>query len=660
MRRRDHSTDAPLATDADFAGQLNEEQQAAVSAPDGPVLVIAAAGTGKTRTLTYRVAWLVKRGVSAQNILLLTFTNRAAREMLDRAQRLVGEQVSGLWGGTFHHMANRVLRRHADRIGYKLDYTILDREDMVALIRERVSEIAGGAAHIPKPDVLAALFGLAASRQITVEELARERFGEHGKVPVSTVVKIHDAYVARKRELNAMDFDDLLVNALRLFREHPDLLEYYQNHFEHILVDEYQDTNSLQSDWVDLLAARRRNLFVVGDDFQSIYSWRGANYRNILDFPKRYPDARIYKLETNYRSVPGILEVANACIAGNPEQFQKTLRPIRRGDHRPQVLLVHNAQTQVAGVLQILDELLRSGYRRSDIAVLYRAHYHAMELQLELVRQGIPFVITSGTRFFEQAHVKDVCSLFRLWANPRDELAFLRLMGLLPRVGSRTAARIWTALGKHCDPGDTSSLKALRRLLPQDAQDDWNSIAQIFPKRAKAGAQTALNMADLIEKFLQKFYDEYLVETYENADRRREDLLALADYVAQFPGVEDFLNEMALVTNLDAEADVLQGAMENDSVRLSTVHQAKGLEWKVVILIWLVDGMFPSYRALEEEGEGEERRLFYVAVTRARDRLYLCVPMRRYSRGGGYLECAPSRFVTELPRDLLDGHIVYF
>ena len=639
----------------DFQKALNEEQYAAVTAPDGPVLVIAAAGTGKTRTLTYRVAWLVKRGVEARRILLLTFTNRAAREMLDRAERLVGEGVSGIWGGTFHHMANRLLRRHAERLGYRPEYTILDQDDSRSLVRECLDAL-DAKPHMPKPEVLHAMFSLAANRQTTVEAVTQERFREHTAFSVSDVLAVYEAYTARKRALNAMDFDDLLVNALRLFREHPDLLEYYQSYFQHILVDEYQDTNSLQAEWVDRLAGKKRNVFVVGDDFQSIYSWRGANFQNILDFPKRYPDARIYMLETNYRSVPGILHVANACIAGNPEQFQKTLRPIRKGGDKPQLMVVSSVEGQTRVVLDTIADLVRQGYAMKDIVVLYRAHYQAMELQLALTREQIPFLITSGVRFFEQAHVKDVCSLLRLWVNPGDELAFLRLLQLLPKVGAHTAAKVWGALNKRSDVRDVAVRQHIRTLLPEAAQSDWEQIMDALPENDDVSK--GWKPGDFIIQFLDKFYREFLLENYENAERREEDIAALADFAGKYESLPEFLNEMALLTNVDSEWEPNRSA-EDDVLRLSTVHQAKGLEWKVVFLLWMVDGMFPSGRSMAEGHEDEERRLFYVAVTRARDLLYMCLPAQRITRDGTVLPCQPSRFVTEIPRPMLNVRRVW-
>jgi DNA helicase II / ATP-dependent DNA helicase PcrA len=508
--------------------------------------------------------------------------------------------------------------------------------------------------HFPKPDVLMSVFGLAASTEKPVAEVAAAHFEDH-PIDIDDVVRVWKAYAAKKRALNAMDFDDLLTNGLKLFRDHRDVLAHYQEHFLYILVDEYQDTNTIQAEWVDLLAARNRNLLVVGDDFQSIYSWRGADFRNILSFPQRYADAKVFKLETNYRSLPGILDVANTCIAGNPEQFQKTLRPVRQGDRKPVVVRLRAGEEQARYIVERIRALKRSGYSMKDIVVLYRAHFHALEVQLELARERIPFVITSGVRFFEQAHIKDVCSLLRLLVNPADELAFIRLMGLLPKVGEKTAARIWAALGSRCDLRSGQVVKALAEKLPAGARNDWKSIEPIGLAYDKDSLKD--DPGEVIYRFVQAFYDEYAVETFDNYERRLEDVQALVDFTTRFESSEDFLSEMALLTNLDAEIDTPQSDPD-DALRLSTVHQAKGLEWGVVFALWMVDGMFPSSRSMNEGGEGEERRLFYVAATRAKDELYLCVPEVRRTRDGGVMFCEPSRFVAEIPPELVkDEHV---
>ena len=636
----------------DFENALNEEQLAAVRAPDGPVLVIAAAGTGKTRTLTYRVAWLVEKGIDPTRILLLTFTNKAAREMLERAQHLVGESVGGLWGGTFHHMANRMLRRHADAIGYGNDYTILDQDDARSLVRSSADEYDLVGKHFPKPDVLLSVFGLAASREVSVESIAEQRLGGH-EIDIADVVRVHALYEKKKRELNAMDFDDLLVNGLRLFREKQDILERYRERFLHVLVDEYQDTNVIQAAWVDAMAGLHRNILVVGDDFQSIYSWRGADFRNILSFPRRYAGASIFKLETNYRSVPEILEVANACIAGNPEQFQKTLHATRAQHHKPVVARLRDGDQQALYVVDRIRRLRAEGHSMRDMVVLYRAHFHAMELQLMLSRERIPYVITSGVRFFEQAHIKDVCSILRLLGNSGDELAFMRLLGMFPKMGVKTCAKVWEAMGRRFDLRDRGAREQLARLLPAAARAVWPDLDPVFDHLGDPPG-------DLVERFVAAFYDEYAVETFDNYERRIEDIEELQLFSGRFESTETFLSEMALLTNLDTEVDD-PNAEATEAIRLSTIHQAKGLEWPVVFVLWMADGMFPSTRSMNDgEGDAEERRLFYVATTRAKDELYLCVPALRRSRDGGTQFFSPSRFVTEIPSTLVREESFYY
>src|SRR5437870_2744343 len=438
---------APRSTSIhiDYAAELNEQQLAAVTAPPGPLLVIAGAGSGKTRTLTYRVAYLLENGVDARNILLLTFTNKAARQMLDRVSNLVPVDAAGIWGGTFHSIGNRMLRRHGSALGYSSGFTIMDREDQKDLINTVVTSAGIDPKEIrfPKGDVLAEIFSFAVNTERPMEELLAEKFPYF--LPLLEKIKdVHARYEKKKKVTNSMDFDDLLEKTLTMFQRHERIAEFYRRQFQFILVDEYQDTNKIQADLVDLLARDHRNVMVVGDDAQSIYSWRGANFQNILEFPKRYPDAQVFKIEMNYRSVPEILEVANAAIAANVQQFRKNLAPTRDSlGTRPAVVALNDGSEQAQFVAQRILELRDEDVDLNEIAVLYRAHYHALELQLELSRRGIPYQITSGIRFFEQAHIKDVVSFIRLVANPRDEVAFKRMVKLLPGIGNRSAENLW-------------------------------------------------------------------------------------------------------------------------------------------------------------------------------------------------------------------------
>ncbi|MDR0994460.1 MAG: ATP-dependent helicase [Verrucomicrobiota bacterium] len=640
----------------DLAHHLNEEQYRAVTAPDGPVLVIAAAGTGKTRTLTHRVAWLaLERGVDPRHILLLTFTNRAAREMLDRAAQLIGGDVGGLWGGTFHHVANRMLRRNAPLLGYGADYTILDEEDSKRLLKAAVTELGLKDKKFPKAEILSSVFGLAANRGADVLDIAQERFAEHA-FDIEGVMKVHALYEEKKRALNAMDFDDLLVNGLRLLRENEKVAAYYQERMRHVLVDEYQDTNRLQSDFVDLIVAKHRNLLAVGDDFQSIYSWRGAEVQNILSFQKRYPEARIFKLEENYRSTPGILDVANRVIAGNPEQYQKTLHAVRPADVQPVLVTLFDGNHQARYIVEKIQQLTSSGaVAPHEIAVLYRSHFHAMELQIELARSHVEYVLMSGVRFFEQAHIKDVCAMPRLAVNPSDSLAFARLVELFPKVGPKKAQTLWKMLGAHLNLRDAEKRAKLSAALPKEAQPLWAGMEkELFPTQEE-GARILERPDELVYRFVKGFYNEYANNTFENAKQRLEDIEELVNFSGKYPNTTEFLNEMALLTNMDA-AQSRHAGLSCESVRLSTVHQAKGLEWKAVFVLWMVEGMFPSTRSLEEAGsEAEERRLFYVAVTRAKDYLWLCVPKMRKSRDGGVMFCSASPFIGEIDPELLQS-----
>ena len=428
----------------DYARELNEQQFAAVTALPGPALVIAGAGSGKTRTLTYRVAYLLEQGIPPEQILLLTFTNKAAGEMMHRVSDLLGHELRSLWGGTFHSIGSRVLRTHAEILGYQRDFTILDRDDARDLIKACVTDakIETKGTNFPKPDVLNEIFSLAGNTHLTTDELVEGKFS-YFEPFAQQIAELQKLYVARKRATNGMDFDDLLALWLRLLQDHADVREMYQRRFQFILVDEYQDTNKLQSDLIDLLAARHRNVMVVGDDAQSIYAWRGANFANILEFPKRYPGAKVFKIETNYRSTPEILAVANAAITANVNQFAKELAPARKSGLKPALVACTDAGQQAAFIAKRALEINEEGTRLSQIAVLYRSHFHALELQLELTRRQIPFSITSGIRFFEQAHIKDATAYLKFAVNPQDEISFKRLTQLLPGIAGKGADKLW-------------------------------------------------------------------------------------------------------------------------------------------------------------------------------------------------------------------------
>ena len=663
----------PTSIHIDYAAELNEQQFAAVTAAPGPLLVIAGAGSGKTRTLTYRVAYLLENGIDPRNILLLTFTNRAAREMLGRVANLMPVDASGLWGGTFHSIGNRILRRHGSALGYSSGFTIMDREDQKDLIDAVVinAGIDPKEIRFPKGDVLAEIFSFVVNTEKPLEELLADKFPYFLPL-LERIQDVRERYEKKKKATNSMDFDDLLQKTLSMFQQHERIAEIYRRQFQFILVDEYQDTNKIQADLVDLLAHDHRNVMVVGDDAQSIYSWRGANFQNILEFPKRYPEAQVFKIEMNYRSVPEILEVANAAIAANVHQFRKHLSATRESKAlKPALVALNDGAEQAQFVAQRILELRDENVDLNDIAVLYRAHYHAVELQLELSRRGIPYQITSGIRFFEQAHIKDVTAFVRFVANPRDEVAFKRMAKLLPGIGNRTAENLWQrwaadAVGAAAEGGSeaTSTAAGLtapgygfgERLMamnvPAKSRKAWEQLAHTLDEIAPAGQP---NMpSEMITSVVEAIYDDYAKANFTNYELRREDLNQLAIFARQFKDVHEFLSQLALISNIDAEAASIQ-AGDKEAVNLSSVHQAKGLEFHTVFVIWLTDGMFPSNRSLDtRDALEEERRLFYVAITRARDELYLTYPQMRLSGGYGDVFQRPSRFLQEIPNELLE------
>ncbi|MCP9493468.1 MAG: ATP-dependent helicase [Pyrinomonadaceae bacterium MAG19_C2-C3] len=653
---------------ARYQEELNPEQFAVVTAahaPALPSLVIAGAGTGKTRTITYRVAYLIEQGVSPSRILLATFTNRAAREMLRRVESLTasgdGNVSRKVWGGTFHRIGNLVLRRHAEALGYTSNYTILDAEDARDFLTACVAEagVDTRARRFPKAEVLQDIASYATNTDEPIPDVVVHRYPQFHTI-AGDIERVDRLYTARKRERNVMDYDDLLLNWKRLMIESDAVARLYQEQFQHILVDEYQDTNKLQAEIIDLLAVKHRGVTVVGDDSQSIFGWRGANVGNLFEFQKRYAEAALYKLETNYRSTPEILALANASIAHNRKQFPKSLRAVRASlDLKPALVPCQDAEQQAAFVVSRILELREEGTALEDIAVLYRSHYHSLEIQLELTRRNVPYQIRSGVRFFEQAHVKDVLSYLRIIANPFDEIAWKRALKLVPNIGAATANRVWETLRHTDDP-----LALVRRGAVDSQVNRRGNGWQIFREllESLAGEDARANPARQIEIVLASGYEDYLAQTYENAEARLEDLRGLARYSARYDSTEEFLADLALLSTegfgqpktLGGE-DVVSGADEDEMLVLTSVHQAKGLEWKAVFVVWAADGKFPSPRALREmEGEDEERRLWYVSITRAKDELYITYPLLAADYTKQMIVQRPSRFVTETLPELYD------
>jgi len=658
----------------DFKEALNEEQYAAVSAEPGPALVLAGAGSGKTRTLTYRVAWLLlEKGLQPDQLLLLTFTNKAAREMIERVQSLTGLGRSPRWAGTFHSIGGRILRQYGSYIGLDPGYTIMDQPDAESLLSGVIKE--NDKAFLknkenPKAKVIHSLLSYARNTRQEFEELFRDRYPWHDGIArqVAGFVKLYDA---AKRDQQVVDYDDLLVLWLRLLSEYPEVREALQRHFPYILVDEYQDTNIIQADIIDTIGAHH-NIMAVGDDAQCIYTWRGALFENIRSFPERHPGTCIYKILTNYRSTPPILKLANEVLARQPGEagYRKELVAFRDGSIRPYVVPLMDTRQQAQFLISRIEALYEEGVRLSDIAILYRAHYQALDAQLEFTRKGIPFIITSGIRFFEQAHVKDFVAQMRILANPADSPAFERVLCLLPRVGPATVRKIREAAEKvlrkqrertggtrdlfdgnrQPEPDFFTALASeeVRTKVPAEAREDFRSLAatliEVHPRMAKGEDEKP---SDIVQHVLDGWYGDYIRNVYPDWENRQDDLLSIISFATRFETMSELLAQLVLMNSETSDKRI--DPEDDNAVRMTTIHQAKGLEFPVVFLISCADEWLPLRRAIEEGDVEEERRLFYVGITRAMNELYLSFPMMHAQRGGGVQRLLPSRFLGEIP-----------
>jgi DNA helicase-2/ATP-dependent DNA helicase PcrA len=634
----------------DFKAELNPEQYAAVTAPAGPALVLAGAGSGKTRTLTYRVAYLLHQGVSPHEILLLTFTNKASREMLDRVEDLTGVSRRHLWGGTFHSIAQRILRVHGDLVGLKRNYTILDQGEAESILKNVIQDLDPKfikAKNYPKPKVLANLISYARNTCRAPREEADDRYpfldGMADKVD-----QFYKGYMAAKLDQQVVDYDDLLEYFLKLLREQPEIRQQYGDRFQHILVDEFQDTNRLQSEIVDHLG-RHHQIMAVGDDAQCIYTWRGADFDNIMQFEERHPGAEIHKIETNYRSTPEILTFANAVLSAQPSGlgFSKELRAVKPARERPYFVPVMDARGQARFIIERIEGLIDEGRELSDIAVLYRAHFQAMDLQMELTRLNIDYQITSGVRFFEQAHIKDFTAQLRFASNPADVSAFSRFVCLLPKIGPKTAERIHKFTRQRAEKLEQNFCDVLvseevLKKVPGDAQEEWPSLAATI--RELSNALGERSPEEVVQIGLDGWYGDYIREIYPNWTDRDDDLQSLISFASRYETMEELLAQLVL---LAAESNERTPEEQKYCLRLTTIHQAKGLEFPVVFVIGLAEGTFPLKRTIDEGDMEEERRLFYVAVTRAMEELYLSYPMLN-QQGNQVMRLNPSRFIREI------------
>ncbi|HAL50447.1 MAG: UvrD/REP helicase [Candidatus Uhrbacteria bacterium GW2011_GWD1_41_16] len=626
----------------DYQNDLNDQQFNVVQKGDGPVLVLAGAGSGKTRTITYRVAWLLEHGVSPDHILLLTFTNKASREMIGRVNQLLGDSSSGIWAGTFHSVANRILRMYARKLGFEPNFSILDQEDSRDLISLCLKELAIDTKNrrFPSPSILQELFSYSRNKGLEVSEVVELRHARFLHL-VRDIEEVGQAYERLKKAQNSMDFDDLLLKLLNLLEQNEDVRLCLATQFQYVLVDEFQDTNVIQARIVQWLSNAHRNLFVVGDDAQSIYSFRAADIQNILSFPDTHAGAQVFHLTKNYRSTPEILAIANEVIANNTKQFEKELQAIVPSGDLPCYIPAQSQPQEAHYVADVICRLLSQNEDPSQIAVLFRAAFHSQALEFELMRRDISYEYRGGMKFFERAHIKDAIAYLRLIHNPKDISAWMRALRIHAGIGLVTAQKI------------AQTASGLERI------SDVFLLTPPKGARAQQGWTSCLNLLDAIDKSVKtpadfiktlassSIYKDYLEHEYPNAAERLDDLEQLVTFASQYVDLQTFLDDISLTQEY--------GQQDDDAflprIVLSTVHQAKGLEWNHVFVINLSEGAFPHKNCSSEEEIEEERRLFYVAVTRARKRLHLSYPM---TGGRGYEYQAPSLFIDEISSHRLE------
>ena len=630
----------------DYAQELNPQQLAAVEVVDGPALVIAGAGSGKTRVLVYRVARLIDMGVDPASILLLTFTRKAAQEMLGRVGLLIGPQSDRVMGGTFHSVGNVLLRRYGRTIGLEPGFTILDRgdsEDLVNLVRTQTGFTETGK-RFPRKKTIVDLFSKCANTMQSLEDVLFAEYSHFGEF-LGELTKLQEAYESTKRQRQLVDYDDLLNRLRELLAVDERARLMISETYRYMLVDEYQDTNRLQADVVRKLAATHENVMVVGDDSQSIYSFRGATFRNIMEFPELFPGARVFKLEENYRSTQSILALANEVLKGATEKYSKTLFTQKGQGERPALVQTVGENPQSRFIAQKVLELREEGVPLNEIAVLFRSSFHAFDLEIELAKWDIPFIKRGGFKFLETAHVKDVLAHLRIVQNPLDTVSWNRSLLLVDGVGQKRARDLIPQLVISEAPYE---------VLRQGGGRAGLGLSNLAAALASVGSVEDGSPADQVNRLLEYYYP-ILKEQYDDYPKRIRDLEHLLVMAERYGDLEAFLADVTLEPPDESVAGVEVADRDDERLVLSTIHSAKGLEWRCVFVIWLVDGRFPSsYSFLTEEELEEERRLLYVAVTRAKQFLYLTFPVQVYDKVTGSVLSKPSRFLDDVPASLVE------
>lgn len=631
----------------DYKENLNPQQLKVVTEGSGPSLVLAGAGSGKTRVLVYRLAYLLEKGIPAQNILLVTFTNKASTEMINRAEVLLKSSLKTLWAGTFHHIGNVMLRKEAESIGYSPNFTIADTEDAKGLIEDCFEDldIYKREKMFPKKGLIYNIYSIAANSGKDISTIISEKYS-HIEEYTRQIQEIIACYKDKKKKANIMDFTDLLTNWLKVL-QNKDICEKYAKNFQYILVDEYQDTNKLQFEILKLLSSHHNNILAVGDDAQSIYSFRAADINNILDFPKIFKDTKIFKLQINYRSPPPILSMANEIIKNNINQFPKNLEAIKTGGEIPFVVKTKDVYQQAKFIGQRILELNNQGIPLREISILFRSRYQALEIEMELLKRNIPYVIRGGLRFFEQAHIKDVLGYLRITVNPQDELSFKRTLCLQKGIGRRYAHKIWNDM-----INENKSIPTIREGLSKKILAGFEEFISTFQALEKIK-----NPEEALRKVIEN-YKNYCYLSFDNADERILDLEELAKLASTHSTIKEFLLDFSSFEEFKGES-LLKTSAKGETLVLSTIHQAKGLEWDVVFLIGFCEYSFPHPKAqISAAAIEEERRLFYVATTRTKSILHITYPQTKYTFKNGLVIARPSMFLYELPPHVYEEMIL--
>lgn len=627
-----------------YEEDLNEAQLEAVKSKDGPILVIAGAGSGKTKTLTYRVARLIEDGIKPENILLLTFTKKAAAEMLSRATIVLDNRCEKVAGGTFHSFANIILRKYSKLLGLKNNFTIMDRADCEDVINHIVGQLfPKKEKRFPKKSTLLDIYSKSINKVTPTKQIIADEFPQFAHCE-DKIIEVHKAYVAYKRENSVLDYDDLLLYIKLLLENNDGLRKRLSNEYKYIMVDEYQDTNTLQADVIRLLASEHNNIMAVGDDAQSIYSFRGANFRNILDFPRLFENTKIIKLEQNYRSTQNILKLTNEIISKAKEKYTKNLFSNIVSPQVPALICAKDTQMEADFICQRILELLDEDISLSDICVLTRNARMSYNLEIELSKRAIPFQKFGGPKFMETAHIKDVVAHLRVILNPDDVISLTRILLLLKGVGASTVNNIMPII-----KGD---LKPDIKLLPSNKSQ---SLTPLFNTLGQLRDYSTTKKPEEIVSAVINYYRPILKDKYDDFSKREKDLDHFEYLSTQYSNLEDFISDLALEPPDASVEGMYKKNSDDEALTISTIHSAKGLEWDSVFIIGAVDGRFPSaYSFNSEEEMDEELRLMYVATTRAKNNLYITYPVDMYDYSMNMVLSKPSRFLDGMPDDILE------